>query len=158
MEADLASPAWLGGLGVERVDVVLSATALHWLPPAPLKRLYRNLSELLGPGGLLINADHIDFGLPTCDRLAQAVLDAQWSDAGFDDRGIETAAQWWQAFKKEPAVSVLLDEQARRFADKRRQPSLPDIAAHEAALEEAGFSEVATIWQRLSDRVVLAVR
>lgn len=158
IEADLASSVWLEELGVERVDVALSSTALHWLSPHPLKRLYRDLSRLIRPGGLLLNADHIDFGLPTCDRLGQTVLDAQWSDEDFHTRGIETAEQWWQAFKAEPAVADLLDEQARRFAGKRRQPSLPDVTAHEVALREAGFSEVATIWQRLSDRVVLAVR
>lgn len=158
IEADLASPASVEQLGLERVDVALSATALHWLPPAPLKGLYRDLADVLRPGGLLINADHIGFGLPTIDQLSTAALHKQWTDDSFASRGIETAEQWWQAFKQEPAVAALLDEQARRFADKQRQPSLPGIAAHEAAIREAGFREVATIWQRLSDRVVLAVR
>lgn len=158
VEADLASPKWVEQLGLERVDVALSATALHWLPPAPLKRLYRDLADVIRPGGLLVNADNISFGLPTIDQLSKAALDKQWTDDSFESRGIETAEQWWQAFKREPAVAALLDEQARRFADKQRQPSLPDICAHESALLEAGFSEVATIWQRLSDRVVLAVR
>lgn len=158
LEADLERPTWLEQLGLECVDVVLSATALHWLPPAPLKRLYRDLAGVIRPGGLLINADHIGFGLPTCDRLGKAVLDKQWTGDAFESRGIETAEQWWQAFKQEPGIASLLDKQARRFADKQRQPSLPDIAAHESALREAGFSEAATIWQQLTDRVVLAVR
>lgn len=158
VEADLASSDWLAALGDEQIDVALSATALHWLPPDPLRRLYGELSDLLRPGGLLINADHIAFGSPTCDRLSQRVLDAQWSDDAFADRGVETAEQWWEAFKAQPAVTPLLAEQARRFAGKQRQPSLPDVAAHQAALRAAGFREVATIWQMLSDRVVLAVR
>jgi trans-aconitate methyltransferase len=40
VDADLASPAWADELGGQRIDVALSSTAMHWLPPEPLTRLY----------------------------------------------------------------------------------------------------------------------
>jgi SAM-dependent methyltransferase len=160
IEADLASPGWLEALGETQVDAVLSTTALHWLRPEPLARLYRDLGRLLRPGGLFLNGDHLAFGpaLPTLARLSQRVLDEQWADAAFAARGIETAEQWWDALALEPAFASLLTERARRFAGKQRQESPPGFDAHVLALRDVGFHEVGTIWQVLSDRVLLAVR
>jgi SAM-dependent methyltransferase len=97
IQADLASPDWLEELGETQVDAVLSTTALHWLPPEPLARLYRDLGRLLRPGGLVLNGDHLDFdpASPRLARLSLRVREEQWTDAAFAARGIETAEQWW---------------------------------------------------------------
>ncbi len=132
IEADLASPDWLEAVGETQVDAVLSATALHWLSPEPLARLYRDLGRLLRPGGVFLNGDHMAFNpaLPTFTRLSQQVLDEQWTDAAFASRGIETAEQWWDALALEPALASLLAERARRFAGKQRQKTPPDFDLH----------------------------
>jgi SAM-dependent methyltransferase len=160
VEADLASPDWTQGLGQTKVDAVLSTTALHWLEPEPLARLYRDLARLLPPGGVLLNGDHMAFGpaFPTLERLSGRQLDEQWTDASFAQRGIETAEQWWDALASEPGFAPLLTQRAERFSGKRRQASPPGFDVHMAALHDAGFAEVATIWQMLSDRVLMAVR
>ena len=58
----------------------------------------------------------------------------------------------------------------RRFAWRNLEPgkrfsarpsdgaSGPNVEFHEAALRNAGFREVGVIWQRVEDRVLLAVR
>ena len=51
VEADLMSPDWVDKLGESQVDAVLSTTALHWLAPEYLTRVYRELGELVRPGG-----------------------------------------------------------------------------------------------------------
>lgn len=160
IEADLASPGWLEGLGETQIDAVLSSTALHWLEPEPLARLYHDLGQRLRPGGLLLNADNMAFStaLPTLARLSQHALEEQWTDASFDARGIETAEQWWDALSLEPAFAPLLTERTRRFAGKRRQETPPGFDVHVTTLHEAGFREVGTVWQMLSNRVLLAVR
>jgi SAM-dependent methyltransferase len=160
IEADLASPDWLEALGGMPVDAVLSTTALHWLEPEPLARLYHDLGRLLRPGGILLNGDHVAFGPaePSFARLSQRALDEQWTDAAFAARGIETAEQWWEALALEPAFAPLLAERTRRFASKRRHQSSPGFDVHVAALRDAGFREVGTIWQLLSNRVLMAVR
>jgi SAM-dependent methyltransferase len=159
VDVDLASPEWPEALGGTRVDAVLSSTALHWLPSHDLSRIYQDLARLLRPGGLLLNGDHLAFGpeLPTLARLSDGALEQQWSDAAFAARGTETAEQWWDALSAEPGLEPLLAERARRFAGKRR-PEAPGFDFHVAALRDAGFREVGTIWQVLSDRVLLAVR
>lgn len=160
LDVDLASPDWLDALGETQVDAVLSTTALHWLPPEALIRLYRDLGRLLRPGGVLLNGDHMGFAAatPTLAGLDERALDVQWSDAAFAARGVETAEQWWAAFAAEPAHASVLAEQSRRFAGKQRPDIRLGVDVHVAALREAGFREVATIWQVLSDRVLLAVR
>jgi SAM-dependent methyltransferase len=159
VEADLASPGWLDSLGEERVDAVLSSTAMHWLPAEPLARLYGELGRLLPPGGVFLNADHLAFGpaSPTLARLSDQALAGLWSDEAFAARGIETAEQWWEAISAEPALAPQFAARARLFAGKQRQES-PPFDEHVAALRDAGFSEVGTIWQVFSDRVLLAVR
>jgi SAM-dependent methyltransferase len=159
IEADLASPDWVEALGDTQADAVLSSTALHWLEPEPLARLYRDLTRVLRPGGVFLNGDHMAFGpaSPTFTRLSEHVLEEQWTDASFAERGIETAQQWWDALALEPAFAPLLTERTQRFAGKRRQASPPGFDFHVAALRDAGFREVGTIWQMLSNRVVMAV-
>ncbi|PZR79015.1 MAG: hypothetical protein DLM65_11620 [Candidatus Aeolococcus gillhamiae] len=160
IEADLASPDWLEELGETQVDAALSSTALHWLAPEPLARLYRDLGRLLRRGGLVLNGDHLDFdpASPTLARLSLRAREQQWTDAAFTARGIETAEQWWDALAAEPALAPLLAERTRRFAGKQRQDTPPGFDVHVAALRAAGFREVDTIWQALANRVVLAVR
>jgi SAM-dependent methyltransferase len=159
VEGDLASPGWLDALGEERVDAVLSSTAMHWLPAEPLARVYGELARLLPPGGPFLNADHLAFGpaSPTFTRLSDQILAGQWSDESFAVRGIETAEQWWEALAAEPALAPQFAARAKLFAGKQRQES-PPFDEHVAALRDAGFREVGTIWQMFSDRVVLAVR
>ena len=58
----------------------------------------------------------------------------------------------------EAAFAPLLTQRAASFADKKRRESPPGFDVHVAALRDAGFREVGTIWQVLSSRVLLAVR
>ncbi len=159
VEADLASADWLEALGETQVDAVLSTTALHWLTAGWLTRLYGELAHLIRPGGLFLNGDNMVFGpeLPTFARLNDYVIEGQWTDESFAERGVETAEQWWDAFGLEPAAAPLLAERTRRFAGKER-PISPGFDFHLAALREAGFREVGTAWRVLSNRVLLAVR
>jgi trans-aconitate methyltransferase len=159
VEADLESPTWLDALGETHVDVVLSSTALHWLSAESLARLYQDLGQLLRPGGLFINADNFAYpsNLPTLGRLSRRALDGQWSDDSFAERGIETAEQWWAALAEEADFEPLIAERAQRFAGKQR-PAHTDMDAHVHALRAAGFSEIGTVWQVLTNRILLAIR
>jgi SAM-dependent methyltransferase len=160
IDADLVTPEWMTHIGDEEIQAVLSSTALHWLEPRPLRELYRELGRLLKPGGIVLNGDHMSFGpeMPTLARLSDRRLGAQWADAAFEGRGIETAEQWWDALSAESALAPLFAERQRRFAGKTRQESPPGFDTHVASLSAAGFREVGTIWQVFSNRVLLAVR
>ncbi len=160
IDADLAARGWVESVGEARVDAVLSTTALHWLSAPHLVALYRELGAFVRPGGVFLNGDNMDFGpdLPTVRRLAQDARDRDWSDASFAERGIETAEQWWDALGREASMAPLIAERTRRLASKERPASSPTFDLHVGALRNAGFREVATVWQSGTDRVLLAVR
>jgi trans-aconitate methyltransferase len=157
--ADLTTPEWVTQLGEAQVDAVLSTTALHWLPAAHLIQVYRQLGELVRPGGVLLNGDNMKFrpSMATFQRVADAVK-GRYEEEAFQRRGVENWTQWWQALAAEPALTELLAERERRFAWRAADQHRPLYDVHEAALADAGFREVGVIWQHMGNRVLMAVR
>src|SRR5439155_12538113 len=49
----------LGAASLEPADVVITSRALHHLTPDELARTYRDVRELLTPGGWFFNLDHV---------------------------------------------------------------------------------------------------
>jgi SAM-dependent methyltransferase len=158
VEADLSQADWFTELGEDSVDAVLSTTALHWLRAENLVRLYRQLGELVRPGGVVLNGDHLHFPvhMPTFRRVAEAVTECR-SLTAFQDSGVEDWQAWWDAIGREPELAGLVAERERRFAARWERPPEPIFDLHEAALRDAGFREVGTIWQTMHNRIVMAV-
>jgi SAM-dependent methyltransferase len=158
IEADLMQAGWIELLGQTQVDAVLSTTALHWLPTDQLVRLYQQLGQLVRPGGVFLNGDHLYFSphLETFNRLAR-IIQTQQQEQAFIERSQEDWKRWWQAIAEEPALKALLEERQRRFAPRLTENE-PTLEIHAAALQEAGFREVATIWQHWDDRILMSVR
>jgi trans-aconitate methyltransferase len=159
VEADLRDPGWLERLGEERVDAILSTTALHWLEVGDLARLYHQLGGLVRVGGIVLNGDHLRFGpyLPTFHMIVETVQQRLRAEAAERQVG-EGWRQWWQALAQEPDMRELVAERSRRFSQQVDDDRAPIVEVHEAALRDAGFREVGVIWRNLDDGVLLAVR
>lgn len=159
VEADLRTPSWLDQLGEEQVDAVLSTTALHWLPPEALVQLYHQLGRLIHPGGVVLNGDHLGFAahLPSFQKVAERSQEYSRAREGSVPDG-EDWDTWWKALQQEPGLEALFAERERRFIDRTHHDVLALADLHEAALRDAGFREVGTIWQHADNRIVLAVR
>jgi trans-aconitate methyltransferase len=157
LDVDLAVPGWSAALRHRRFDAVLSSTALHWLAPGQLLAVYAELGELLPPGAVLLNADHLRFDdrEPTLREIA-AAHDRRCQEEAFA-AGAPDWRTWWEEAARLPDLAELLPERERRFADRPPPPHSP-LDLHLAALRTAGFSEVGTVWQYLDDHVVLARR
>lgn len=163
VEANLRDRLWTTQLArstrEETFDVVLSTTALHWLPVSELVALYSDLAALIRPGGAFLNGDHLSFPpyLPTISRVTQGMRDKRQRVA-FANGDAKDWASWWEGISREPSVEQMLPEREARFEGRARDEETPIEALHEAALYNAGFSEVASIWQWDSNRVLMAVR
>jgi SAM-dependent methyltransferase len=159
VDADLNQEGWTEALGEPAVDAVLSTTALHWLPAEHLIRLYRQLGELIRPGGVFLNGDHMKFPphMETFQRVAEMVRERRRATA-FVPGKAETWEAWWEAIKREPWAADLFAERERRFRDLHARAWTPRYDLHEAALRDAGFREVGVIWQNMDNRVLMAVR
>jgi trans-aconitate methyltransferase len=159
VSADLMTAEWSAEIGEAQFDAVLSTTALHWLAPEHLIRLYGQLGQLVRPGGVVLNGDHMKFrpSMETFQRVADTVKAHRQEDA-FTRRGVEDWTTWWQALEAEPALRDLFAERERRFAWKAQGWHAPIYDVHEAALRDAGFREVGVIWQTMDNRVLMAMR
>ena len=62
-----------------RPDAAVSTTALHWLTQPALVALYAELAQLLRPGGLVLNGDHLieDADAPVLARLGRAMSERE---------------------------------------------------------------------------------
>lgn len=177
VEASLLDATWpsqlgLAELGVPQVDAVLSTTAIHWLRAGDIVDLYRTLAGLIRPGGVFANGDQMRFEptKATITRLADERRATHRARAFAD--GAESWEAWWEGMRAEAAAADLLAERDRRFAwrsaeGERNVGSRSGLGAevphtgyamHRAALLDAGFAEVDTIWQKLDNRVLFAVR
>jgi len=158
-EADWAAAAAIGPTaGGRQFDAIVTATALHWLPPADLERLYRDLAQLTRPGGLFADGDHIPLdGVPDLRRLTEEI-DERQSAPRLAQEGVYDWEGWWQALEKDPAFTESLARRRRRFSVTHPAEFIPPESWHIERLVRGGFSEAAVVWRRYGDAVVTAIR
>jgi SAM-dependent methyltransferase len=158
VDTNLGEPAWRERVGVESVDVALSTTALHWLPPAQLVRLYTELGSMSRPDGLFLNGDHMAYvpGMDPFTRIRELVSHRE--ERAAEQHGAESWRDWWDALKEESVLGELFAERERRQPESTHGDFEVTYELHAAALANAGFRSVGVLWQRLDDRVLLAMR
>lgn len=161
LDADLDDDNWpelvAEALGGQTPDAFVSTTALHWLMPDALVRVYAATASLLGAGGVLLNGDHFRFDCrsPTLRRLAAAHDETTQRRAHAS--GAATWDNWWGTARARPGAAPLAALRNQRFANRPSPPSTA-VDFHLSALTQAGFAEVDTVWQLLDDYVVLGVK
>ncbi len=164
---DLADAAWTQAPAVAAApfDAVVSSTALHWLQPETLVRVYRELAELVRPGGIVLNGDHLSYDAaaePTLREIA-AKDDAAMQHASFTGDAAESKVDTWDAWW---AAAASVERYRDAFAARERvwgdelhvAPPTVSLEFHLAALRSAGFRETGTVWRYLDDVVLYAVR
>lgn len=158
--ADLRDPGWTRSLEDVVFDAVVSSTATHWLCPDQLARVYRQVFQLLRPGGILLNADSMYY--PAQQTGIRAAVDAEDGkrQARALAEGTEDWQGWWDALRREPGLEDAFADREAAFlaypvSDRFTRPTR---AFHETAALAAGFAEVATVWQDLHKHVLLALR
>ena len=93
VEHDLAEP--LPELG--SFDAVVSGFAIHHLPDERKRALYRELFELLDPGGVFLNLEHVASATPVLNAEFLAALDMEEDDPSNQLVMVETQAEWLRA-------------------------------------------------------------
>ncbi|WP_198407029.1 class I SAM-dependent methyltransferase [Nocardia terpenica] len=154
--ADLSEPRWMDQLSAEPFDAVLTATALHWMQPDPLSRLYADLAGLVRPGGVFINADHMpDPQTPMLNAVDEIIQNANQERARA--LGALDWDEWWALVAADPALA---DEFAasRTIFDAHIKGIQHPPTWHVTHLRRAGFLEAGVVWRSITDAMVVAIR
>ena len=138
-------------------DAAVSTTALHWLDLPDVLRLYGQLAVLLRPGGVFLDGDRFDFGHDQ-QVIAAAAGVRRAPEPQAQPGGPDTWETWWEAAADDPALAEAMAERSRRRHEHPHDHVHHTYEFHRAALLAAGFTEVGTVWQRLTDRVLISIR
>jgi SAM-dependent methyltransferase len=152
-EAQLGTPGWQHAVaGVGPVDAVVASAALHYPPADVLAVIYRQLANLLRPGGVLVNADQFLDRQPAIRSLVDTVAARRVppASAELDWDG------WWALAATHPLLAPLLGDRSGRPALSGN--NLLSAADHEVMLRAAGFSEVGAVWRLGPSAIIVAVR
>ncbi len=158
VDAKLAGDGWTDQVPRRRYDAALSTSALHWLRPADLPRLYCDLHRLLRPGGVFLNGYIMPWGpeAPRFRRIAEKVYRQRFHTRD-GKPGWAAWERWWARAEKEPFLRPFFQERkARNSKHPHHEP--PTLGAHRAALRRARFRETQVVWEDFENRVLLAVR
>ena len=158
IDADLGVPGWDAALPRGRYDAAVSTTALHWLEPPRLRRLYRDLARRLRRGGIVLNGDRLPYGrdAPALARLAEKVRAvrrkrvSRWTGHG-------PWEAFWRAAERDPALRSAF---AARVGEAGQHPHHENLAlsVHVRALRRAGFRPVEVVWRSFDDGILYARR
>jgi SAM-dependent methyltransferase len=153
--ADFREDSWY-----ERVraplDGVVSATALQWLLPEQLEAVYHQLAQMLRPGGLFLNADHVGSEQPSIQGAWEehrAEMRTQEGNAAADDWD-----EFWAAYADALGLDVRQVHQ-RIVGDWEGgvEEGLP-LSWHLDALRQRGFGAVDCFWRCDCDAIYGGVR
>ena len=162
VDADLRDPDWADRLHLPRAaDAVVSTTALHWLEPAVLTRVYSQARRLLRPEGVLLNGDEMERDASTSPVLSRVdlALIRRERRRRLPRGAAEEWDGWWLAVTAEPCLAEAVAERDRRGYDGQHHVDLSAaLEVQFAALRTAGFTEIGTVWQRGENRLLCAVR
>ena len=157
VRADLRDPGWGDALPESQVDAVLTATALHWLPRHAVRRLYRDLADVVHRGGVVAHSERMPLaGLP---RLGPALAELQHQPAlGSDERRARWDA-WWEEASREPALQPATAQRHAVFETTYPTEEFsPPSDWHISELRDAGFAEAGLVWRSGAAAVIAAVR
>jgi ubiquinone/menaquinone biosynthesis C-methylase UbiE len=142
--ADLREDSWTK-LVPHLMDAVVSATALHWFKPQKLTHLYHKIAEVLRPGGIFLNADHVGSEHPGIQKAWQESRERMRAE-----QANEQADSWesfWEDYTK--ALGTNAHEINMRVIgqwDGGIEEGLP-LAWHFDKLREIGFHSVDCFWR-----------
>lgn len=135
-------------------DAVVSTTALHWLQPDLLVRCLTQAGEVLRAGGVFVNGDHqVEPGQP---RIAEL----QRSLRRIPANRRHEYRPWYEALQAidDPEMAAAVQAREERGAGHPHDENSAMLGFHEAALRQAGFTEVGCVWQQGDDRVLVGLR
>ena len=153
VQADIRQAGWWEPYR-EVFDLVLSATALHWLNAEHLTQLYGRIYQMLKPEGWFMNSDHMASSDPDMQTRYRQMLHARQQTA-FRAMNADDWDSFWQNLGHELGQMELLAQRSEMELWEGSDYGLPR-QFHITALRECGFEQVEFHWQDLGEGVISA--
>lgn len=154
VQTDLRGESWLKRVP-HSIDAAVSATALHWLSPDQLTQFYAQLGQILRPGAIFLNADHV--------RSKDSVIQVLWEkrrDQMHRELKNSNCDDWegfWDAYGR--ALGIDVRELRREFEEpwQGSEQGLP-LEWHFEKLRASGFEAVDCFWRCDCDAIYGGIR
>ena len=125
---DLGSKTWVQSVSDHTpFDLVLSGLAIHHLPDERKKELYQEIFDLLKPGGLFLNLEHVAFS-------------SAWANQAYDDLFIDSLWMHHQKLSGTKTRDVIAEEWQYRLG--KATDILASVEDQCKWLREVGFGDV----------------
>ena len=126
VSADYGHDGWTGPLGGGHFDLVVSGFSIHHQPDHRKQSIYRTIYQLLDPGGLFINIEHVSS--PT-----------QWIQKVHDEYFIDSLCATHRNGPERPRDEIASDYYHR---DDKKDNILAPVEKQLQWLREYGFTDV----------------
>jgi SAM-dependent methyltransferase len=152
IRADLRKPGWYEDIPMP-MDAVVSATALHWMDEDQLANLYDQIAQIIRPGGIFLNADHVS--------SESAAIQQAWERHREEMRHAEghvDADDWngfWDAYAQ--ALDVDIASVQEELFGELKEIALP-LAWHIDHLRSSGFVGADCFWRCDCDAIYGGIR
>lgn len=153
LQADLCRPDWCESYG-KKFDLVLSATALHWLSAKNLADTYKRVFQALKPGGWFMNSDHIADDDPKIQARFRKTLKSRQKH-NFAQTRADDWDGFWNSLEKAMGKSVFQKIHEQKAPWQGTDDGQPR-KFHFTALKRCGFSKVDLIWRDLGEAIITA--
>ena len=151
LQLDIRDAGWWMAHG-SAFDLVVSATALHWLGAENLARTYRRVYQALKPGGWLMNSDHIASDNPETQTRYREMLRAR-QKAAFGQSGADDWDAFWDGLGREVGQLDLLELRNEAEYWEGSDDGQPK-QFHLDVLRKCGFEQVEFHRQYLGEAVI----
>ncbi len=154
IQTDLRDESWLKHVP-NPMGAAVSSTALHWLSPEQLAQVYGQLGQILRPGGIFLNADHVGSGCSSIQEAWQQRREHMLKQEGNCD-----ADDWegfWDAYGR--ALKMDIKEFRKRLTEpwEGSEEGLP-LEWHFEKLKASGFQSVDCFWRCDCDAIYGGIR
>jgi ubiquinone/menaquinone biosynthesis C-methylase UbiE len=152
IQADAGKMDWGQYIGA---DAVVSATALHWLKPEDLEKVYCQIYKILRSGGIFMNADHAG--------SSNNLIQQRWEFNREQMRQQEQtqSSEDWDGFWKQFLCELGDDAKIKREKALGQWQGIEDgmpLQWHFQKLEQCGFEQVDCFWRCDCDAIYGAIK
>jgi len=151
LHADIRDGSWWP-VYANHFDLVVSATALHWLNADHYREVCRRAYGVLKPGGWFMNCDHVASRHPDMQERYRTWRD-QRVERAFSALGADRWDSYWRELREELAGA---DAAPIECVGELWEGSDDGLAKpiHLDALEQAGFDLADIYWQELGEAIL----